>query len=128
MKKVVVTLLFFLLLNAFTIGLLWKIHKEREGIYLEDTTRSFALHVSTRRNDLKDVATLIYKLRIGNDDVKRLMAEAADTTDFRKLSELRRRLYKTLLPVYHELVAHHIRQLHFHLPGPVSFLRFHRPH
>lgn len=59
--------------------------------------------------------------------VVELMQRAATTTDPNERARLRERLRARLLPVYERMKGNGFRQLHFHLPGAVSFLRFHRP-
>ncbi len=59
--------------------------------------------------------------------VVELMYQAANTTDASERARLRERLHALLSPVYERMKDNGFRQLHFHLPGAVSFLRFHRP-
>ncbi|MEA1920517.1 MAG: diguanylate cyclase [Campylobacterota bacterium] len=56
-----------------------------------------------------------------------LINQAAKSKDAKVQGDLRDHLYHKLLPLYKKLQEQHIRQLHFHLPGAISFLRFHRP-
>ncbi|WP_322520642.1 diguanylate cyclase [Guyparkeria halophila] len=59
--------------------------------------------------------------------VVELMHQAATTTQESERARLRERLHARLLPIYERMKGNGFRQLHFHLPGAVSFLRFHRP-
>lgn len=69
----------------------------------------------------------IFEDQIDQPEVLRLVAQAARTDDVERLAELRAQLYRQLLPLYERMGEKGFRQLHFHLPGAVSFLRFHRP-
>ncbi|KUJ71992.1 diguanylate cyclase [Thiomicrospira sp. WB1] len=87
----------------------------QEQSSLNSSLRALSLHALT-----------IYKSSLFKDSVFRLMANAHHGTDAEK-TIARQHLYQTLLPTYKLLSADYLRQLHFHLPGGISFLRFHRP-
>lgn len=63
---------------------------------------------------------------INKDEILEIMADAVDADENRQ-AELRQKLYKKLDRTYANLRKIGIRQLHFHLPKAISFLRFHRP-
>ncbi|WP_410473866.1 diguanylate cyclase domain-containing protein [Guyparkeria sp. TX1] len=65
--------------------------------------------------------------QLGTPGVVELMRQAATATDPDDRARLRERLHARLKPVYERMRDNGFRQLHFHLPGAVSFLRFHRP-
>lgn len=71
-------------------------------------------------------AKTIFQTSIYKDDIFKLMAKAYHG-DTQTKDEVRTELYHKLHPIYQLLQLEHIRQLHFHLPGGISFLRFHRP-
>ncbi|HZJ81516.1 MAG TPA: diguanylate cyclase [Guyparkeria sp.] len=75
----------------------------------------------------EQLARQIFEDQIDQPEVLRLVAQAARTDDAELLAELRTQLYQQLLPLYERMGEKGFRQLHFHLPGAVSFLRFHRP-
>ncbi|WP_083919148.1 sensor domain-containing diguanylate cyclase [Hydrogenovibrio halophilus] len=87
----------------------------QEQSSLDSSLRALSLHALT-----------IYKSSLLKDSVFRLMAQAHHGTEAEK-TPLRQNLYQRLLPTYKLLSADYLRQLHFHLPGSISFLRFHRP-
>ncbi|SFV59241.1 diguanylate cyclase (GGDEF domain) [hydrothermal vent metagenome] len=55
------------------------------------------------------------------------MAQAAQTHDVKKLTLLHHKLYNLLKKDYQTMRPYGMRQLHFHLPNAISFIRFHRP-
>lgn len=63
---------------------------------------------------------------IKKDEILEIMADAVNA-DEKKQADLRQRLYRKLDRTYANLRKIGIRQLHFHLPKAISFLRFHRP-
>ncbi|RUM93216.1 MAG: hypothetical protein DSZ27_00710 [Thiomicrospira sp.] len=71
-------------------------------------------------------AKTIFQTSIYKDDIFKLMAKAYHG-DTQVKDKVRTELYHKLQPIYQLLQLEHIRQLHFHLPGGISFLRFHRP-
>ncbi|WP_158611777.1 diguanylate cyclase domain-containing protein [Guyparkeria sp. SCN-R1] len=99
---------------------------------LEHTTTQKALsHLHAEYEAWADwqglLADQIYEDRLQRDQVTDILAEAANTTDTKRHSLLRERLSHALEDLYPRLQEKGVRQFHFHLPGAVSFLRFHRP-
>ncbi|MBD3611327.1 MAG: hypothetical protein HUJ13_02720, partial [Hydrogenovibrio crunogenus] len=78
------------------------------------------------RKALNIHAKTIFQTSIYKDDIFKLMAKAYHG-DANVKDDVRKELYNKLHPIYQLLQLEHIRQLHFHLPGGISFLRFHRP-
>ena len=66
----------------------------------------------------------LFNLKINCSDVTQIMHDANDPT---KRDNARKQLYTLLQPTYNLMVESGIRQLHFHLPNNISFLRFHKP-
>ena len=56
-----------------------------------------------------------------------LVARAEATDSKAERDRLRNALHERLRPLYGRMLENGFFQLHFHLPGAVSFLRFHRP-
>ncbi len=73
------------------------------------------------------LAQQVFEDKIDDPAIRRLMAEAAQTEDHERLADLRQQLLERLSPLYDRMLTKGFRQLHFHLPGAISFLRFHRP-
>ena len=117
----------FLFLMLITVYPIYRNALKLERLYLKQTTYTLETLVRATNRDLSHIALLIFDLRINRPEIVKIMAEASETDDTRARGKLRRRLYAKLVDVYRYLETFHIRQLHFHLPGPVSFLRFHKP-
>ncbi|NPA71859.1 MAG: diguanylate cyclase [Gammaproteobacteria bacterium] len=75
---------------------------------------------------LDQLALLSFQSMIFNNDVIGIMAKAAQGSSSEQ-DLARKQLYSQLYAKYQLLKKHRVRQLHFHLPDAVSFLRFHRP-
>jgi diguanylate cyclase (GGDEF)-like protein len=73
------------------------------------------------------IAQTTFDSSINTEEVSHMMAQASSSTSDKELDLIRKKLYSSLLPVYKSLENNSLRQLHFHLPGNISFLRFHRP-
>ena len=99
---------------------------------LEHTTSEKALgHLHAEYDAWADwqglLADQVYEDRLQRPAITALMAEAAHTSDPDRRAALRDALSAALADLYPRLVEKGVRQFHFHLPGAVSFLRFHRP-
>jgi hypothetical protein len=117
----------FLFLLLITVLPLYRDALKQERLYLKQTTLALKTLFRATNRDLSHIALLIYDLRIDKPEIVEILAEASATTDPHRVKVLRQRLYEKLADIYQYLQGFHIRQLHFHLPGPISFLRFHKP-
>ncbi len=72
------------------------------------------------------VANLIYEEYVNQPEVLALFSRAYDASESEQ-AQIRAELYDMLEADYNNLQSLNLRQLHFHLPDDVSFLRFHRP-
>ena len=73
------------------------------------------------------LAQQVFEDKIDELPIRQLMSAAAHEQDEQQLAELRQELLERLSPLYERMRQKGFRQLHFHLPGAISFLRFHRP-
>jgi diguanylate cyclase (GGDEF)-like protein len=73
------------------------------------------------------VAQSIYDNVINQEDIVAIIKKANSSYDEQQKADLREELYKKLRPLYRNLKRQNISQLHFHLHGNISFLRFHYP-
>ncbi|MCL7744104.1 diguanylate cyclase [Guyparkeria hydrothermalis] len=99
---------------------------------LENTTTQRALgHLHAEYDAWADwqglLADQVYEDRLQRPDVTAIMAEATKASAPERRAVLRDRLFASLEDLYPRLKDKGVRQFHFHLPGAVSFLRFHRP-
>ena len=100
---------------------------EREAIYMRSLLHDVALEFRAVKQSYDMLSQHVYDNDINEEPVTSIMAEAAGTSDPALLERLHGRLLETLAPLYEDLKKQHIRQLHFQLPGAISFVRFHRP-
>lgn len=75
---------------------------------------------------IKSSAEMFYSHVVLDDRVFEIMDNAEKTLGEDR-NKLRKELYQLLLNDYQKIVKNGFRQLHFHLPDGISFLRFHRP-
>jgi len=95
--------------------------------YLSNLSPDFKSHIDVANTHLNDIAKIFYDTDINTVPIKKLMYDATLTKDKKRLQSLRDALYNELKYTYLYMKKHNVRQLHFHLPDSVSFLRFHRP-
>lgn len=92
-------------------------HKQLE--IFTSTTRVLQISFDT-------TAQTVFETLINTPKIQQLMAEATRSSPERQ-AQIRAMLYSELLKAYVRLEQNDLRQLHFHLPDSISFLRFHRP-
>ena len=100
---------------------------EREAIYRQNALHDVELEFRAVRQSYDMLSQHVYDSDIDDNEITGIMAAAMQTHDPATLHDLRQRLLKLLAPLYKNLKKQHIRQLHFHLPKGISFVRFHRP-
>ena len=69
---------------------------------------------------------MIFKQVINSQEVAALMHKAVLASPSKKVI-LRQKLFKKFQPLYQDMQKQNLRQMHFHLPNSISFLRMHRP-
>ncbi|MBN2872446.1 MAG: diguanylate cyclase [Halothiobacillaceae bacterium] len=74
-----------------------------------------------------ELAQQVVEDLIDRPAILRLLAEAAHAPNAATRAPLRRELHDRLTPTYERMRDKGFDQLHFHLPGAISFLRFDRP-
>lgn len=98
-------------------------HKQ---MHLEKEFQVYSSGIHSLRVKYDTIAQMTYKNELTSPQIAYLMYQAKHAApDQRKI--YRDELHKTLDSAYQNLKTNNIRQLHFHLPHSVSFLRFHRP-
>ncbi len=100
---------------------------EREKmLYLQSRVKTADVQIESLKLGYDTIAKTMFDSVINTPHVIGLMRRAARGSE--KEQDLARcELYAHLARLYGSLETHDVRQLHFHLPGSVSFLRFHRP-
>ncbi|MBN2869997.1 MAG: diguanylate cyclase [Campylobacterales bacterium] len=100
---------------------------EREKmLYLQSRVKTADVQVESLKLAYDTIAKTMFDSVINTPHVVELIGRAARGSE--KEQDLARcELYAYLARLYGSMESHDVRQLHFHLPGSVSFLRFHRP-
>lgn len=94
--------------------------------YLDSVYKNQKDKVDNARLTLSEMARFSYESMIFNNHIVHLLAKASQG-GVEQQDQAREQLHKALLKDFKWLKTHQVRQLHFHLPGNISFLRFHRP-
>ncbi|PHR53393.1 MAG: hypothetical protein COA44_15325 [Arcobacter sp.] len=100
--------------------------QEKTQLHFSNQISQTDIEFEAIKNSYELVSKSIFDNVINKEDVVSLVKKANAQDDEGK-AVLRQKLYTMLLPLYKNLNAQGIRQLHFHLKNSVSFLRFHRP-
>jgi diguanylate cyclase (GGDEF)-like protein len=106
-------------------------------IYIDTTSKNSAIENNVLKYNQQELATILQMNQklveekiedILDPTTLAIMKAASSTKDEDQLSKLRNQLYEHFDMFYQKETARgNVRQLHFHLPGTISFLRFHRP-
>ena len=104
-------------------------YKENEDkkTFLDFKSQELNAQVKMGEHYLNIIARVFYEKMINTPVTSEIMYKASQTNDPKKLAILREQLYKKYEKDYEYMKTLGVRQLHFHLPGVISFLRFHRP-
>ena len=94
-------------------------HIEHELIIYENSIKAIEL----RHQALSELS---YDSQINILSIQKIMHDAVYAKGPEQ-NRLRNQLHDTLNELYQVLQSNHIRQFQFHLPGSISFLRFHKP-
>ncbi len=122
-----VTLLLFLLLTLLLGTLRRMVYQDKVSTIVHTETEAATQQIDLVKNHLWELAETFHKFKIDIPQITDIMAGALHAKTMQKRQALRKELFKLLDPSYKYMKQFGLRQLHFHLPGPVSFLRFHRP-
>jgi len=95
--------------------------------YLHTETIDSQIHTRIALLQMNRIAKILFDAYVNRPEVRKIMYAANHTKDKQKLAILREKLYLLLEPEYEYFKKNGVRQLHFHLPKAVSFLRFHKP-
>ncbi len=120
-------LLSFILLESFALLSVKYLQESEIENYLSVISPDVKSHIDIANSHLTDISKIFYDIEINRPEIIEIMAEASHTKDLKKKAILRERLLSRLSETYEHMKKYHVRQLHFHLPQAISFLRFHRP-
>ena len=102
----------------------YKHYKEDKRNYLHQQYQIFSHIFETSTVSLNNISDTVFYLKINKPEILQIIYEAGK--DKKNWEFLRKKLIKKLMPDYNFLKKFGIRQVHFHLRGPISFVRFHR--
>jgi len=126
-RPLLIVLLFFIVLESIAFFTTSYLKQKDINSYLSIFKTNLKNHIDLTNNHLSEMTQLLYDFKIDNAAVINIMAQAAQTHDAKKLASLHEELYRLLKEDYEKMRPYGIRQLNFHLPHAVSFVRFHRP-
>ncbi len=95
--------------------------------FLQHKTKELRTQIETGKHYLDILAEVLHNKVLNNPNSADIMYESSHTNDLKQQAKLRAKLYQAYIQEYEYMKTLGVRQLHFHLPGVVSFLRFHRP-
>ena len=123
-KELLWSIVLFILMTV--VGLLYQNYTQRQqvSIFEEQTLKNNVSLLNSVIDGLNRQSDTIFSV---GEDEPRLLQLMSEANDEKKRDVARERLYQLLQPIYKRLREVGIRQLHFHLPGNISFLRFHKP-
>ena len=126
-RIVLSTLIAFVVIETLIVLGALAMDKKDTKLLLQNTTARIYNDFRLAQSNLEMLSHAYFDLEINIPEVISLMHQATATDDPKKLQKIRQKLYTLLSPTYGYQKKHLIRQLHFHLPGNISFLRFHKP-
>ena len=118
-------ILYFVLIAIVGYFFVDRYEREKE-LYLQNRLITTDIQIESIKLAYDTIAKTTFETAINTPYISALMAEAAKGDKVAQESA-RKKLYLHLSSLYTSLEDHNVRQLHFHLPGSISFLRFHRP-
>lgn len=95
-------------------------------LHLNKEFQVYSTGIDALRVKYDTITHMTYKNSINSPQIAFLMYKAKHA-NLKERHQYRDQLYTQLEATYQNLKTNNIRQLHFHLPNSVSFLRFHRP-
>ena len=122
-KELFYSFLLFLMLSTSTFFYFHTSQNEEMHEYKKILLTQNKTLLDTVRKEMNRQCDTIFDIKINRPRVLQIMYEANAP---KKRDTARRELYKLLEPTYLLLQKNGIRQFHFHLPGSISFLRFHK--
>lgn len=116
----------FIALEIVALILNYWIYDQKVQTVLIKQKQTFSQQITLVHKNLHNMADLFERFKIEEtSNVKKFIYQALK--DPQKIEKMHYKLYNLLKNDYDYMQSFGLRQLHFHLPGPVSFLRFHRP-
>lgn len=121
-KHFIVLILFLFLSNIF-VDYLFSHHKKN---YLSIQTETLEKRYETQYRYLKIMSSDIFIMYQENEKLIALFEQAEGSDDIKR-AKIRKSIYEMLKKRYSRLTNMGVKQVHFHLPNNISFLRMHSP-
>lgn len=119
-------ILLFVVLEMFTLGILFWFFNYQQQAHLDEEYRDFEYNYRSVLDTYEVLSKAVFMEVINKPDTLSLVARAIDSNTAQR-NALRTALQTRLQPTYQNLLQYNLHQLHFHLPDVSSFLRMHRP-
>ena len=116
---------YLVLVVIFTYYLVYNYY-ETKTEYLNNKTNTHFLNYQAIYDEHKKISNIIFETEINTPTILNLYKDAYKADELNK-NIIREELFKKLSVKYKQLKNYNLKQLHFHLPDNVSFLRMHRP-
>ena len=116
---------YLVLVVIFTYYLVYNYY-ETKTEYLNNKTDTHFLNYQAIYDEHKKISNIIFETEINTPTILNLYKDAYKADELNK-NIIREELFKKLSVKYKQLKNYNLKQLHFHLPDNVSFLRMHRP-
>lgn len=101
-------------------------YEREKSLYLQNRLETTDVQIESIKLSYDTIARTLFETSINTPHVRMLVAKASKSHGVEQ-NEIRKELYAHLSDLYFSLEEYNVRQLHFHLPNSISFLRFHRP-
>ncbi len=123
-NELFISIVFFLILCVLLLFYSYRKNQKNIQIFKKNTLKENALLINTVIKDINRECDVIFYIKINQPSVLKIINDA-NNSDKRDIA--RKKLYNLLLPTYNVLKKDDINLFFFHLPGAISFLRFHKP-
>ena len=101
-------------------------NKEKMNSYINEKNNELELSYDIVFNTYQDISKILFDYVIMRSDIMSIFNRTYNASPS-ELNIIRADLLETLMPSYNKFKKLNIRQLHFHLPNNISFLRLHKP-
>lgn len=99
---------------------------QKKAAYLAETAERLAIECNATDDYFHDLSMVLFAEVYSQPPVPSLMRDAVHADEAGRRA-IRAELYRQMLPSFQRFQDRYFRQVHFHLPDGVSFLRMHKP-
>lgn len=124
-SRSIIIIIFIFVIIFVAIGLNFE-KDQKIKQYLYGMTKELNRDYNALYNDYLKLSKVIFDTKINSQQMINIFKDAKYAS-LDEQKNIREKLYKHFLQDYNTLKKYNLKQLHFHLPNNISFLRFHRP-